>query len=948
MAVKHTLNLAAGWTPPGVWREVVQLCRAWFQDQQVLERDAVVLLPFAALLQPLREAFAQAGGWQVRVETTLTLRAGLAPPPHTPAGCCCGDAVLDRLNAHRLLRSAGLLDAREAASIDHLVSLVVDAAQALWTKAMELPQQQRAAHWATARAAFASLAHGSVAAALEARLLGVALEWAASSVAEAGAGTHASDAAPSDALHALQPAAWVVVRLGGPDAMADATAMHSAAPALWLNLDPPLSWGTETLPWPAELAARAQRAPRWLCDDFEAEAQAAAALALDAVNAGRVPVALVAIDRALVRRVRVLLQRQQVPVLDETGWLLATTPEAAAVMALLQAALALQRGGTGPDTPAEECPASSRDAVLACLKSAPALRGTAQPEPGVDELEALWRGRRRKADRKAAQSCWRGVLLQLLPLASHRPGLPLADASNSSRHPGRAENPQSASTNTLQHWLQALSQALRPLESQRDPLPGAANAACGSPAYRQVWMALRLDGATPAFHEAALATSFSLAGFTTWVGAVLEQSPYLPPPDEDALVVLTPLARTLGRSFGQVVVSGADHQQLGAPPQKAALIGPQLARQLNLPDARQQHLLQRLALVHLLRGGPLTFTRRTRNEGEILSESPDLAWLAQLAGAPPPAADLQTGSTCAADQLPSWRPWQAALCAVPLQPVRRPRAVAAGALPQRLSASQLDALRQCPYRFFVRAVLRLDEPEELDAALAKRDYGNWLHEVLHRFHSTRDPCQSAAAQLQAAAAWATQQQALDEADLLPWRASFEHFCPAYLRWVAEREAAGWYWADGETEYERPSDELPGTRLRGRLDRLDHGPEGQLLIVDYKTGDLSALKNKVKVPLEDTQLVFYAALLTPPPGTAGEGQGLEVQACYLSLDDAQAPTVVAHPQVAASAEQMMAALAVEWQRLQAGEALQALGEAATCETCEARGLCRRDHWEPLNA
>jgi ATP-dependent helicase/nuclease subunit B len=41
--------------------------------------------------------------------------------------------------------------------------------------------------------------------------------------------------------------------------------------------------------------------------------------------------------------------------------------------------------------------------------------------------------------------------------------------------------------------------------------------------------------------------------------------------------------------------------------------------------------------------------------------------------------------------------------------------------------------------------------------------------------------------------------------------------------------------------------------------------------------------------------------------------------------------------------MMAALAGEWQRLKDGAALPALGEGSVCETCEARGLCRRDHW-----
>ncbi len=899
MPAKHTVDIDPSWALPGVWAELVRQTRQWLQTQHLHERDAVVLLPFAALLPPLREAFAQAGGWQLRVETTLTLAASLAPPPEPVAGACCGDPVLDRLNAALLLRSARSADAtlpNDAQAFEHLVTLVVDAAQAFRAAALALPPQERDAYWAPARAAVAQTSGGLAAAGLEGHLLGVALEWAAVSC-PAGSAT-------GDVLHGLLPSAWVVVRLGGPDAEADAVAQHSTAPALWLNLDPALDWRPGAAAVDPAIAALARSAPCFLCDDFEAEAQAAAALAIDAVNAGRVPVALVAVDRALVRRVRALLQRQQVPVLDETGWLLATTAAGARVMALLQTAQALQRADVQPGMPAQDCPSSSRDAVLAGLKSAPGAAPGSPPAAAVDALEALWRERRRSADRQAAERCWQALLAQLGPLLQ-------------------------APVGSLQQWLERLRQVLTEDDSLR--------LMDDSPDGRQVLAALRLQGGLPAFGEAARATRLGLAGFVAWVGATLEQSPYLPLPDEQALVVLTPLARVFGRSFGQVLVPGADHQQLGSPRTQAALVGPALARLLGLPDARQRHLLQRLALVHLMRGGPVTFTRRARSEGEPLSESPDLAWLMQAAGVSDSVAPAPASHT--------WQPWQGPCSRVQPQPVARPQPCAPNDLPQRLSASQLDAYRQCPYRFFARAVLRLDEPEELDAALAKRDYGNWLHEVLHRFHSERDHRHSASEQLQAAADWATQKLALDEADLLPWRASFEHFSPAYLRWLAQREAEGWYWADGETEHERNSDELPGTRLRGRLDRLDHGPDGQRLVIDYKTGDLAGLQRKVKTPLEDTQLAFYAALLSAPAGTAGAaGQGPDVQACYLSLDDAKAPTVVEHPNVAQSAAQMVASLAVEWQRLRAGESLQALGEGATCETCEARGLCRRDHWE----
>jgi ATP-dependent helicase/nuclease subunit B len=287
---------------------------------------------------------------------------------------------------------------------------------------------------------------------------------------------------------------------------------------------------------------------------------------------------------------------------------------------------------------------------------------------------------------------------------------------------------------------------------------------------------------------------------------------------------------------------------------------------------------------------------------------------------------------------------------VPAQPVARPLPMALGALPTALSATQVEALRQCPYRFFARAVLRLEQAEELGTGLAKRDYGTWLHAVLYRFHKERqrsrpdpnkDPNKDAnrdADQLRAAADVETQAQDLDAGELLPYRASFEHFVPAYSAWLAEREAQGWTWQEGETDHQVQPPELRGLRLRGRIDRIDAGPKSALQVLDYKTGNISALKDKVRDPEEDTQLAFYAALLMGPQQ---DEKGLS--AAYLSLDDAEAPKAVEHPKVHLSAAALIQGLANEWPRLQAGAPLPALGEGVVCQTCEARGLCRRDHW-----
>ena len=118
-------------------------------------------------------------------------------------------------------------------------------------------------------------------------------------------------------------------------------------------------------------------------------------------------------------------------------------------------------------------------------------------------------------------------------------------------------------------------------------------------------------------------------------------------------------------------------------------------------------------------------------------------------------------------------------------------------------------------------------------------------------------------------------------------------------------------------------------------RLDHGPDGLQQLLDYKTGNADVLKRKVSHPLEDTQLAFYAALL---------GAEETLGAAYVALDSPGAPLAIPHKDVHLSAQTLLEGLGDEWQRLREGAAMPALGEGAVCDTCEARGLCRRDHWE----
>jgi ATP-dependent helicase/nuclease subunit B len=175
------------------------------------------------------------------------------------------------------------------------------------------------------------------------------------------------------------------------------------------------------------------------------------------------------------------------------------------------------------------------------------------------------------------------------------------------------------------------------------------------------------------------------------------------------------------------------------------------------------------------------------------------------------------------------------------------------------------------------------------------------------------------------------------AALLPYRAAFDTFAEKYLDWLREHEKAGWRFQSGEDKRRCAPPDLDGVVLEGRLDRVDRHADGAAMLIDYKTGRPEKLKQRVSEPLEDTQLAFYAALLTDEAGETPP------RAIYLSLAEREAPKPIEHKDVALSAALLIDGLAADLEALRQGAGAAALGEGDVCRTCEARGLCRRDQW-----
>ena len=848
-AIAHQ-RLDSGPVDAGFWPALAGLSLDWLAEAGAAPRDAIVLLPHTGLLPCARAAFARHGGWQPRIETPQTLAATLGPPPASRGGAPSGDRPTDRLIAANLLRGQAFGSAwaeRDARAFDAAVATLADTAQGLLRGAADQPARERDAWWARMRDELAPIAGPG---ATERLLARIALEWAAS-----------ADAPATDALRALRPAAWIALCAGGEPPLLRHLlddAAQAGIPVLWLDADP-------SLPLPFDAAATLPPPTCGLTIDLEEEASAAAMAVLAALDRGCAPVALIAEDRLVVRRIRALLDRAGLALADETGWTLSTTRAAAHVMALLQAA----------------SPGAGRDALIEALK--------AEAPEAAGALEEAWRRERTPS--------------------------PAVLAAEQAMQQRMAALRGGAARRSLAAWIAAL----------RAASPGLMQSLAADPAGRTVLAALHLDGATApvAWRAAADATPLDLLAFTAWVDATLEAASFVPPAPAQAQVVITPLARAALRPFGAVVFAGCDDRHLGAATIEPTVIPQAMARAFGLPHAGLQRERETLALALLLRAPNLHLLRRTHDGDEPLAPSPlvELAWHARRRAG-------QAVPTETAVVLPRAR--------IARTPLGRPAPGMAHSLPARLSASAVEALRACPYRFFARVALGLGESSELDAQLDKSDHGRWLHAVLHRFHSQRSGGDDRA-QLLAAADAVQAQLGLDAAAHWPFRAGFETVAEHYLTWLQRRDAQGWRFAGGELERRCKPPDLDGLTLDGRLDRIDVGPDGGAMLIDYKTGNADKLATLVRTPLEDTQLAFYATLLTD------EAQEPPPRAIYLAIDERKPPREIEHAGVALSAALLVEGLAIDLAALREGAGAPALGEGEACEHCHARGLCRRDHW-----
>ncbi len=827
------------------WHQVMVSLAGLMADRQVHPSRVVVLVPYAQLMQQARMAWADhvagagaAGSFVPRFETTMNWATAL----HAGTGGFApsaqdfqNDAAVDALTASAYLERSGL-----AAHKSALAGRVVEAAASLAKTAAAQAPGQRVA-WGTRLAAALDVGLDANVLALESAVARIALVWASTS------------AYPTDVLFNAEADLLVVLEGFQSEPLADALKARFGERAVSLQMQPP--------PLTGLLALHAAK-------DAEDEAQRAAACVLAHLGQGHAPVALIAQDRVLTRRIRAMLAEAGVALRDVTGWKLSTTRAAATLMGLLRA--------LPWDAPA--------DAVLDWLKNAPAF---AAADVTLLEVEL----------RKMGVRYWRGVPDAM---AETHPAVGQVQTMRDSLQRARP----------LAQWLRDVRMALEGAEQWAPLAVDAAGA--------KVVEALRLhEGGETAF---AGTERMSQLDFTLWASQTLEAASFQPTHPPEAQVVILPLSQLLGRPMQAVVLPGCDEVRLPVSPDPPGSWTPGQRTLLGLPSRDEMAAAQRTAWDYALRMPRLDVLWRTSESGERLMPS---GFVQEIE-----LAHAKAGTAHAAADPRTERLLQA-------QPTAHPMPTGEAVPVNRLSASAYEDLRRCPYRFFALRQLKLQEADELESELGKRDFGNWLHTSLHHFHmALKDsPTTDTAvrlAMLDSAAAQSAQELGLTDSEFLPFTAIWPRVRDGYLEWLAGHEAGGAQFVEGEVWKDMDYGDI---QLIGKIDRVDRLPDGSRLVMDYKTEGSGVTRERIKDGQEDTQLAFYAALLADD--TLG--------AAYVNLGEKEATKTFSQPDIVDLRDQLVDSILTDMARIKRGSPLPALGEGKACEYCSARGLCRKDFW-----
>ncbi len=185
--------------------------------------------------------------------------------------------------------------------------------------------------------------------------------------------------------------------------------------------------------------------------------------------------------------------------------------------------------------------------------------------------------------------------------------------------------------------------------------------------------------------------------------------------------------------------------------------------------------------------------------------------------------------------------------------IRRPKKGAA------IRVTDIDAYRACPRRFFIERSLGLTPPEVMDFEMEPMALGSIVHEVMENLM----PDAPVGLEAFTGKASETLDAVLKDRPIDSYfkemiRETFLEIVPELLEIEAKLREEGF--ALKEAEYAIEEEPLKDITLKGKVDRIDAGPDGAVEIIDYKTGALAMSSTAALKKGANLQLFLYAAML----------------------------------------------------------------------------------------
>ena len=190
----------------------------------------------------------------------------------------------------------------------------------------------------------------------------------------------------------------------------------------------------------------------------------------------------------------------------------------------------------------------------------------------------------------------------------------------------------------------------------------------------------------------------------------------------------------------------------------------------------------------------------------------------------------------APQKVPPLAEWARALDQPPaVQPVARPEPRPAAELrPTQLPVTAIGTWQRNPYAIYAKHILKLDPLDPLDTPIDAADRGILIHEALDRFIKKYPAALPADAERQLLAIGRELFKQLGEEPEAQafWWPRFARIATRFVALEQRRRAEGITIEKAEASGKAAF----GTfTLRGRADRIDRLPDGELEIIDYKTG-----------------------------------------------------------------------------------------------------------------